>query len=37
MAKVIGCAVNRDETLVYWRRTYHGELVPVEDGVKGTW
>jgi hypothetical protein len=37
MARVIDCCIHKDETLVYWRRTYHGELVPVGDGAVGKW
>ena len=37
MARVIACDIRKDETLVYWRRSYFGELVPVEGGVDGKW
>ena len=37
MARVIDCCVHNDEALVYWRRIYHGALVPVEEGVAGKW
>jgi len=37
MARVTECCIHKDETLVYWRRIYHGGLVPVEEGVAGKW
>lgn len=37
MAKVVDCRIHKDETLVYWRRTYYGDLVPAEGGVPGKW
>lgn len=37
MAKVIDCCIHKDETLVYWRRAYHGDLVPVKEGTTGKW
>ena len=37
MAKVIDCDIQKDETLVYWRRAYFGGLVPVEGEVTGKW
>ena len=37
MARVIECDILKDETLVYWQRTYYGGLIPVEDGATGKW
>ena len=37
LARVTDCCAHKDETLVYWQRTYHGKLVAVEDGATGKW
>ncbi|MCB2222842.1 MAG: flavin reductase family protein [Actinobacteria bacterium] len=37
MARVVGCGVHKDETLVYWRRKYFDGLTEAEGGVTGTW
>jgi flavin reductase (DIM6/NTAB) family NADH-FMN oxidoreductase RutF len=37
MAKVVDCCIHKDETLVYWRRKYHGDLVEAPEGITGTW
>lgn len=37
LAAVEGGGVDRDEALVYWRKTYFGGLVPVEPETSGVW
>ena len=37
LARITDCSTRKDETLVYWRRAYHGSLVPVDDGAVGKW
>jgi 3-hydroxy-9,10-secoandrosta-1,3,5(10)-triene-9,17-dione monooxygenase reductase component len=37
LASVDDGAVNKDETLVYWRRQYFGGLVPVDPKTGGVW
>lgn len=37
LAAVEGGGVDRDEALVYWRKTYFGGLVPVEPEAGGVW
>lgn len=37
LASVDDGGVERDETLVYWRKQYFGGLVPVAEATKGVW
>ena len=37
LGKVTGAGVHKDETLVYWRRQYYGDLVPADPEITGTW
>ncbi|MEN8234997.1 MAG: flavin reductase family protein [Actinomycetota bacterium] len=37
LSKVVGGAVHKDETLVYWRKQYFSDLGPAVPGMRGTW
>lgn len=37
LAEITGGGVQRDESLVYWRHQYFGELVPAAPPVTGAW
>jgi len=37
LARIVGCGVHKDETLVYWRRKYFDRLAEAEGGVTGQW